>query len=251
MLNTRHIAVLIGALCAASASAGTAENIANLENQLNQCRDEYKALVAKTNQEIKDLKAKAPGNLNTIYAEKKNRLDQKANSCKNIKRNIEKEKKKLATEIEFQKRVEKIKVTGAIDKVGPHFRCLQLRQNWEEFSTCTNSLWLEASIGVTKSRRTAFFAKDITAIIDETNHVSEIIIHGPSFWNAGSIDDSFIVAFVRQYDVENFSSGTNILGLPYHKGTIRNGRVVINPTIGVVPGSIAIEYTKAKGGYSF
>ena len=66
-----------------------------------------------------------------------------------------------------------------------------------------------------------------------------------------NIDDSFIVAFVRQYDVENFSSGTNILGLPYHKGTIRNGRVVINPTIGVVPGSIAIEYTKAKGGYSF
>ena len=94
MLNAKYIAALIGALCAASTSAGTAENIANLENQLTQCREEYKALVAKTNQEIKDLKAKAPGNLNAIYAEKKNRLDQKASSCKNIKANIEKEKKK-------------------------------------------------------------------------------------------------------------------------------------------------------------
>lgn len=251
MLNTNYIAALIGAFCATSAYAGTAENITNLENQLNQCREEYKALVAKTNQEIKDLKAKAPGNLNAIYAEKKNRLDQKASSCKNIKANIEKEKKKLAAEIEFQKQAEKIKLTGAIDKAGPRFRCLQLRQNWEEFSACTNSLGLEASIGVTKSRKTAFFAKDITAIIDETNHVNEIIIHGPYFWNADSIDNSFIVAFVRQYDVENFSSGTNILGLPYHKGTIRNGKVIINPTIGVVPGSISIEYTKAKGGYSF
>lgn len=116
MLNTKYIAVLIGALSACSASAGTAENITNLGNQLNQCREEYKALVAKTNQEIKDLKAKAPGNLNAIYAEKKNRLDQKANSCKNIKANIEKEKKKLAAEIEFQKQAEKIKLTGAIDK---------------------------------------------------------------------------------------------------------------------------------------
>lgn len=251
MLNTKYIAVLIGALSACSASAGTAENITNLENQLNQCREEYKALVAKTNQEIKDLKAKAPGNLNAIYAEKKNRLDQKASSCKNIKANIEKEKKKLAAEIEFQKQAEKIKITGAIDKAGPRFRCLQLRQNWEEFSACAKSLGLEANIGITNTKKIAFVAKDITATIDETNHVNEIIIHGPYFWNADSIDNSFIVAFVRQYDVENFSSGTNILGLPYHKGTIRNGKVIINPTIGVVPGSISIEYTKAKGGYSF
>ena len=61
MLNTKYIAVLIGALSACSASAGTAENITNLENQLNQCREEYKALVAKTNQEIKDLKANFDG----------------------------------------------------------------------------------------------------------------------------------------------------------------------------------------------
>lgn len=79
MLNTKYFSVLIGALCTASVSAGTAENIANLENQLNQCRDEYKALVAKTNQEIKDLKAKAPSNLNAIYAEKQRNIKQNEN----------------------------------------------------------------------------------------------------------------------------------------------------------------------------
>lgn len=95
------------------------------------------------------------------------------------------------------------------------------------------------------------FCKDISAVIDKTNHVKEIIISGPSFWNAGSIDDSFILAFIKQYRVKNFSTGTNILGLPYHKGTIENAKIIINPTIGVVPGSISIEYTEAKGGYSF
>lgn len=251
MLNTKYIAALIGAFCATSAYAGTAENITNLENQLNQCREEYKALVAKTNQEIKDLKAKAPSNLNAIYAEKKKNLKQKADSCKNIKGNIEKEKKKLAAEIEFQKQAEKIKLTGSIDKAGPRFRCLQLRQNWEEFSACARSLGLEAKIGVNQLNETAFFAKDISAVIDKTNHVKEIIISGPSFWNAGSIDDSFILAFIKQYGVKNFSTGTNILGLPYHKGTIENGQVVINPTIGPVTGSISIEYKESKSGYSF
>ena len=251
MLNTRHIAVLIGALFAASASAGTAENIANLENQLNQCRDEYKALVAKTNQEIKDLKAKAPSNLNAIYAEKQRNIKQKADSCKYIKSNIEKEKKKLAAEIEFQKKSEKIKLTEAIDKAGPRFRCLQLRQNWEEFSACAKSLGFEAKIGVNKLNETAFLAKDISAVIDKTNHVKSIHIVGPSFWNAGSIDDSFIVAFVRQYNVENFTSKIDAFGLPEHKGTIRNGRVVISPTVSVFSGSVSIEYTEAKSGYSF
>ena len=251
MLNTKYIAVLIGTLGACSASAGTAENIASLENQLNQCRDEYKALVAKTNQEIKDLKAKAPSNLNTIYAEKQRNIKQKADSCKYIKSNIEKEKKKLAAEIEFQKKSEKIKLTEAIDKAGPRFRCLQLRQNWEEFSACAKSLGFEAKIGTNRLNETAFFAKNISAVIDNTNHVKEIIISGPSFWNAGSIDDSFILAFIKQYGVKNFSTGTNILGLPYHKGTIENGQVVINPTIGPVSGIISIEYKEAKGGYSF
>lgn len=251
MLNAKYIAALIGALCAASTSAGTAENIANLENQLTQCREEYKALVAKTNQEIKDLKAKVPGNLNTIYAEKKNRLDQKANSCKNIKRNIEKEKKKLAAEIEFQKRVEKIKVTGAIDKVGPRFRCLQLRQNWEEFRTCAKSLGLEANVGVTLLNETAFLAKNIIAVIDETNHVRKIGIIGESFWNAGAIDESFIKAFVKQYDVENLTSSIDAFGVPHYKGTIQNGRVDIHRETGGLLGSVYIEYSESKGGYSF
>ena len=251
MLNTKYIATLIGAFCATSTYAGTAENITNLENQLNQCREEYKALVAKTNQEIKDLKAKAPGNLNAIYAEKKNRLDQKANSCKNIKANIEKEKKKLAAEIEFQKHAEKIKLTGAIDKAGPRFRCLQLRQNWDEFSACTNSLGLKAEITVDQNKKIKFIAKNISATIDETNHVKEISIKGPSFWNAGSIDDSFIMAFVKQYDVENFSSGTTLFNVTYYKGTVRNGQILIIPSMGPIPGNISIEYTEAKGGYSF
>lgn len=251
MINIKYIAAFVGALFIGCASAGTAEDITNLENQLNQCRQEYKDLVAKTNQEIKDLKTKAPSNMNSIYAEKKKNLKKKADSCKYIKSNIEKKKASLAAEIEFKKQAEKIKLTGAIDKAGPRFRCLQLRQNWKEFSACAKSLGLEANIGITNTKKIAFVAKDITATIDETNHVNVIHIHGPYFWNADSIDNSFIVAFVRQYDVENFSSGTNILGLPYHKGTIRNGKVIINPTIGVVPGSISIEYTKSKGGYSF
>ena len=250
-MNTRYIAAILCALFSSTGLAGTSENIANLESQLNKCREEYKALVAKTNKEIKDLKAKAPSNLNSIYAEKKNNLKQKANSCKNIKTNLETQKKKLAAEIEFQKKAEQIKLAGPIDKAGPSVRCLRLRQNWEEFEACANSLGLKAKVGVTDSKETAFFAKDITAIVDETNHVKQISIAGPTFWNANSIDNSFIMAFVKQYDVDNFSTEMSIFGTPYHQGTVENGKIIIIPRDGILRGSVTIEYSTAKGGYSF
>ncbi len=251
MPNIKYIAAFVGTLVIGCASAGTAEDITNLENQLNQCRQEYKDLVAKTNQEIKDLKAKAPSNMNSIYAEKKKNLKKKADSCKYIKSNIEKKKASLAAEIEFKKQVEKIKLTGAIDKAGPRFRCLQLRQNWEEFSTCAKSLGLEANVGVTLLNETAFLAKNITAVIDETNHVRKIGIIGESFWNAGAIDESFIKAFVKQYDVENLTSRIDAFGVPHYKGTIRNGRVDIHRETVGLSGSVYIEYSESKGGYSF
>lgn len=251
MSCTKYICLLTSSLLLGTATAGTAEKISDLEKQLNQCREEYKAQVARTNEEIKDLKAKAPSNLNSIYAEKQKQLKQKANSCKKIKTQIAEQKSILATEIEFEKQSEVIKQAQSIKKAGPRFRCLQLRQNWQEFSACAKSLGLEPTIGVTKSNNTAFFAKDIAAIIDESNHVSEIIITGAAFWNADEINNSFILAFVKQYDVENFLPEQGLFGTTYYKGTVNNGKITINPTTWPIPGHIAITYTESRSGYSF
>lgn len=245
MTKFKYLAVAISMVAFNTASAGIEERITDLENQLNQCRNEYKAQVEKTNQEIQNLKKKASGNLDRVYKEKKNKLQQKANSCKEIK-------SLLTAEIEFKQRVDTIKTTNPIAKAGPSFRCLRLRQNWTEFQACAESLGMESSIGKTNSGNTAFFAgRDVTSIIDSTNHVSEIIVRNAEFWNAEAIDNSFLMAFVKKYDVDNFLPDQNMFGILQYNGTVSGGKISIVPTQFPIGGHVSLTYTKSDSGYAF
>lgn len=254
----------IGA-CFLSTVANAYSTSVELENQLNICRQEYKDLVNKTNEELKELKRKAPVNFPEIYKKKQKELEQKADGCKQIKQQI-------ANAKQFEIQISPIENTQAGHKVGPEFRCLQLGQNWSEFEACARSLGYVPEIRRNNRYKTShqfMFAvsdKSIFASLDENNYIEQIDIRGGTFWRAKEFDENFLRAFMRSYginelvpDKENDPELISLLplvaafgrlhevSLDIYKGEFSGGKVKINPGAKL----ISIKRTPPASSYTF
>lgn len=248
-----------------STLANATSSSVELENQLNICRQEYKNLVNKTNEELRELKKSAPVNFSEIYKQKKKELKQKADSCKRIKQKAENAK-------QFEIKVSPIVNAQTGHKVGPKFRCLQLGQNWSEFEACAKSLGYVPEIRNNNRKKTnhkfMFSVSDesIFAFLDENNYIEQIDIHGGKFWRAKEFDESFLRAFMQNYginelvpDRERSSEVAAVLpliaafghlnevSLDVYKGQISGGKVKINPGAQFV----SIKKTPATSSYAF
>ena len=236
-----------------------------LENQLNICRQEYKNLVNKTNEELKELKRNPPPNFPEIYKQKQKELEQKANSCKQIKQEAEAVK-------QFEIQIAPIENTQAGHKVGPKFRCLQLGQNWGEFEVCAKSLGYAPEIKGNNRKKTShkfMFAtsdESVFASLNENNYIEQIDIHGGKFWRAKEFDENFLRAFMQSYginelipDKENDPElmallpiiaafgGLNKVSLDVYKGEFSGGKVKINPGAKF----LSIKRTPPASSYTF
>ena len=223
-----------------------------LEEKLNICRHEYKQLVATTNEELKKLKAKGPANFPAFYKEKEQALQEKADSCKQIKRQVAETKKfeqaNLAVVAPMQ----------AGSKFGPKFRCLQLGQNWTEFQTCARSLGYAPRLSKTTKGTLAFTVADRTiwANVDSNYYINRLMIDGGDFWGAKIFDQHFLNAFVENYEISELvhdllaievTTAFKIPPIPYYKGNIQHGTVVIFPD----KQRVIIEKATKDSGYKF
>ncbi len=261
--------IFVALVCVSAAFLSTAANAysssADFENQLNICRQEYKNLINKTNEELKELKRKAPVNFPEIYKKKQKELEQKADSCKQIKQQI-------ANAKQFELQILPIENTQVGHKVGPEFRCLQLGQNWSEFEACAKSLGYIPEIRNNNRKKTShkfmFSMSDesIFAFLDENNYIEQIDIHGGKFWRAKEFDENFLRAFMQSYginelipDKENDPElmallpiiaafgGLNKVSLDIYKGEFSGGKVKINPGAKL----ISIKRTPLASSYTF
>lgn len=113
-----------------NASCFAASISEQLENKLNICRQEYKDLVATTNEELRKLKEKAPSNFPTIYKQKQNKLKQKADSCKKLKNRLKVQRTLIAGRF-LQNKLKQFKNLGLNsvvfnwDKTGLNLRLVQ------------------------------------------------------------------------------------------------------------------------------
>lgn len=237
----------------------------DLENQLNICRQEYKNLVNETNKELKELKRKVPVNFPEIYKQKQKELEQKADSCKQIKQEAENVKR-------FEIQIAPIENTQVGHKFGPKFRCLQLGQNWSEFEACTKSLGYTPEIKGNNRKQTShkfmFTTSDesVFASLNENNYIEQIAIRGGKFWRTKEFDENFLRAFMQSYginelipDKENDPElmtilpiiaafgGLNKVSLDIYKGEFSGGKVKINPGAKF----ISIKRTPPASSYTF
>ena len=261
--------IFVALVCVSAAFLSTVANAysssAEFENQLNICRQEYKNLVNKTNEELKELKRKAPVNFPEIYKQKQKELEQKANSCKQIKQKAENVK-------QFETQIAPIENTLVGNKVGPKFRCLQLGQNWSEFEACTKSLGYVPEIRNNNRKRTShkfmFSVSDesIFAFLDENNYIEQIDIHGGKYWRAKEFDENFLRAFMQSYGINElvpakeddpeiisllplFAAFGRLheVSLDIYRGEISSGKVKINPGAKL----ISIKRTPPASSYTF
>ena len=235
-----------------NASCFAASISEQLENKLNICRQEYKDLVATTNEELRKLKEKAPSNFPTIYKQKQNKLKQKADSCKKIKKSLESAK-------DFDRRALPAKQAQAIQKSGPQFRCFQLGQNWSEFEACAKSIGYEPQLAETKNKEIAFTVSGnkIGALLDETYHVKFLQFDGGDFWGTTRFDNHFLQAFVNNYNIDELTPdskpnplailGANVGPVVYYKGNISGGTIEITPDYL----RVIVEKTSPNSGYKF
>lgn len=248
-----------------STVANADSSSADLENQLNICRQEYKNLVNETNKELKELKRKVPVNFPEIYKQKQKELEQKADSCKQIKREAENVKR-------FEIQIAPIENTQVGHKFGPKFRCLQLGQNWSEFEACTKSLGYTPEIKGNNRKQTShkfmFTTSDesVFASLNENNYIEQIAIRGGKFWRTKEFDENFLRAFMQSYginelipDKENDPElmtilpiiaafgGLNKVSLDIYKGEFSGGKVKINPGAKF----ISIKRTPPASSYTF
>ena len=237
----------------------------DLENQLNICRQEYKNLVNETNKELKELKRKVPVNFPEIYKQKQKELEQKADSCKQIKQEAENVKR-------FEIQIAPIENTQVGHKFGPKFRCSQLGQNWSEFEACTKSLGYTPEIKGNNRKQTShkfmFTTSDesVFASLNENNYIEQIAIRGGKFWRTKEFDENFLRAFMQSYginelipDKENDPElmtilpiiaafgGLNKVSLDIYKGEFSGGKVKINPGAKF----ISIKRTPPASSYTF
>lgn len=237
----------------------------DLENQLNICRQEYKNLVNETNKELKELKRKVPVNFPEIYKQKQKELEQKADSCKQIKQEAENVKR-------FEIQIAPIENTQVGHKFGPKFRCLQLGQNWSEFEACTKSLGYTPEIKGNNRKQTShkfmFTTSDesVFASLNENKYIEQISIRGGKFWRTKEFDENFLRAFMQSYginelipDKENDPElmtilpiiaafgGLNKVSLDIYKGEFSGGKVKINPGAKF----ISIKRTPPASSYTF
>lgn len=230
------------------------------EEQLNTCRQEYKDLVSKTNAELNKLKTKAPPNFPEIYKQKQNILKKKADSCKNIKGQLEFVK-------DFEAKTQSIRTAPATDKVGPKFRCYQLGQSWSEFESCSKSLGMKPEFGESVTKNIIFVTETnalgesaVVAQIDDSYHIAYFQFEGNKFWGTNSFNNHFLQAFVDNYDIDELvpdylSQSPKLFELNlgqqrsrlYYKGNIIGGTVEIIPDYSIV----RVRRSESNSGYKF
>lgn len=261
--------ILTALICISSGLFTTVANAntssVELENQLNICRQEYKDLVNKTNLELKELKRKAPVKFPEIYKQKQKELNQKADSCKEIKKKAENVKR-------FEIQIAPIENTQAGHRVGPKFRCLQLGQNWNEFEACAKSLGYIPKITKNNRKKTShkfmFSVSDesIFASLDENNYIEQIDIFGGKFWRTKEFDENFLRAFMQSYGINELVPAKednpelmsvlpliaafgrlHEVSLDIYKGKISGGKVKINPRAQL----ISVKRTPPASSYTF
>lgn len=261
--------ICVALVCVSAAFLSTAANAysssAEFENQLNICRQEYKNLVNKTNEELKELKRKAPLNFPEIYKQKQKELKQKADSCKQIKQEAENVK-------QFEIQIAPIENTQVGHKFGPKFRCLQLGQNWSEFEACSKSLGYAPEIKRNNRKQTShkfMFAtsdESVFASLNENNYIEQIEIRGGKFWRAKEFDENFLRAFMQSYGINELIPDKendpelmamlpiieafgvlNQVSLDIYKGEFTGGKVKINPG----DKFISIKRTPPASSYTF
>ncbi|MCD8339729.1 MAG: hypothetical protein LUC43_05965, partial [Burkholderiales bacterium] len=154
--------------------------------------------------------------------------------CKQIKANIETLEKNKA-------QVQALENGSGDQEIGPTVRCFRLGQNWQEFSTCAQSLGYKPEIKPNLTfieslparlkpyiyflapsgpedgeilmlfsgdlskyiggKRNTFQAGPVVAFLDKDSNVQVLIITTPKFFGTERFDRSFLQAFVDNYKI--------------------------------------------------
>jgi hypothetical protein len=163
-----------------------------LQTDLDNCRAEYKALLANSKAQLETLQKVENFNLRN-FKEKKLEFQKAANAkaviCKQFKADFEKQARKVEQirKEELESPMYQAMIAPAGKKVGPKIYCFQLGQNWEEFKACSLSLGIEPYLEYDN-----FQSGSLTAYFSSESHrINRIDIQGRKFWGTSNFDKLF------------------------------------------------------------
>lgn len=207
----------------------------SLIQQLNKCRAEYKDKVSEFDAKISRCKSKyqyenvAQRKCSLLINDSQSEIDYKAKECKKIKASLNEAPKiiaqrqaaraKAAAEAQAEKkRIEEYLNAYLGEKIGPSLRCYRLGQNLHEFSYCSKELGFSHDQIVYDPKGVygfSYIAKDVmqgrsvVAYCDPESHrIARLDLFGPSFFGIGVIDEDFIRAYMKKYDIPSLRNGT-------------------------------------------
>lgn len=194
-----------------------------LEQELNQCRVDYKIMAANLQKNI-DEKIKQGGSIQSIksktISQYQDQLNEKANECKAIKKNLE--------EAPVLEKV--ILNAPSNEKVGPVLRCLHLGQSKKDVLQCARSLGYKEYLfnpnGLYKltmallsplSQNESTYDHPLFVTYLRNNSGEQIIVRlngqdftayeitikGTQFWGAKKLDKTFLTAMQENYEIDH------------------------------------------------
>lgn len=240
IINKSYLAVAISLLSVSLSSyAAKDPELQEYENtltqQLNQCRSEYKSEVSEFDAKISQCKAKYKyeslirDQCGTLIWQSQYSIDQKAKACKKIKSDLnnapqiiaqrQAARAKAAAEAQAEKkRIEEYLNADLGKKIGPSLRCYRLGQNLHEFSYCSKELGFSHDqivydpngiFGFSYTAQDLMQGRSVVAYCDPESHrIARIDLSGPSFFGIGIIDEDFIKAYMKKYDIPSLRNGT-------------------------------------------
>lgn len=214
-------------------SATASQYTEQLQQQLNQCRAEYKEQATQAQASIDEAISRrrfvGDAHINSLKKQLQESLNYKAQQCKRIKQDLqnapaveqqrkEQEQKKLAAkqraDREKQELINRIWTAPSIKKSGPVLRCLQLGQTAQEFTECGKQLGYSIpelknnvflyNLGISRSELAIVLGTElhnqvVAQLSEKDYHVETIWIYGTQFWGTNAFSDQFLAAMMTNY----------------------------------------------------
>lgn len=219
------------AAVSAVANASLSEQISQLNQQLNVCRQEYKQMAVDAEKKLAFAQSNDPQQktlriYNRRYVEEvqeglQRNLTEKAKECNKIKiaiadapkKEAEKQRRKADEQRRQQaqidsdnKMIQAIETAAPGEKRGPVLRCYQAGQSYQEFLKCSNKLgYKNTAIKKIYDSWAIMSANEfddgIIGVVDsKTNRTMAIQILGLKFWgNTEGLTEKFIYALMDAY----------------------------------------------------
>lgn len=239
-INKTHLTIAISLLSVSLSSyAAKDPELQEYENsltqQLNQCRAEYKSTISDYDSQISNCKKRYPypnqqkAQCGYLIEQAQYYVDRKAKDCKKIKASLNDAPKIIAqrqadrAKAAAKEQAEKKRIDEYLNayigkKIGPSLRCYRLGQNLHEFAYCSKELGFsrdqivydpEGIFGFSYTAQDLMQGRSVVAYCDPESHrIARIDLSGPSFFGIGIIDEDFIKAYMKKYDIPSLRNGT-------------------------------------------